>query len=161
MQRHITRNRLIAGFGALALIIATAAFAAWFVGTLGGSGGGKVGAAQSIGELTLTAQAGAVPPAGRLLPGANGSLAYTVNNPTSGVVTIISASSTGIVAVPACDTSAISFLPAALVGQSYPPGVSGPHVVPNALHATAALETACQNAELGVSLTGTTSGTGP
>jgi hypothetical protein len=162
MHRFISRRRrVVAAVAVLALIAAAAAFAAWFAGSLDGSGGGKAAGAQQIGALVLTPTPNAIPAGGLLKPASDGSLAFSVDNPTSGPVTITNVSAGPITASPPCDTSAVSLVPSALVGNVFPPGSSGPYVFPGALHASAAFSEGCQNASLNVVLNGATSGTAP
>jgi hypothetical protein len=156
------RRKVFALVAVLALVAVSAALAGWFIGAIDGNGGGKAGSAQTIGTLHVTAAPEVIPPAQRLTPGADGGLGATFQNPTSGTLTITSVSLAGpVVADPPCDTSAVSLNAAAIVGNVFGPGTTGPIVLNNALHASPSFSEGCQNATLTVPLQGTTSGTGP
>jgi hypothetical protein len=150
-----TPRRKVATVLVLMSLSAGAAFAAaWFTGTLGGSAGGTVAGAQSIGAITLT-------PIGNntaLAPGGSSDAAFDVSNPTGHTVTVTTVNVGAITASPSCDTSAISFSGAGIVGLSFPAGsTTGVHV-PGAWSATSGLSAGCQNAGLTVALSGTTNG---
>jgi hypothetical protein len=132
---------------------------AFFTGALTGQVGGKVVASGSaIGDLVLSQNTAA---AGGLYPGGTAAAGFDVNNPTSGTVTITGVTVGSIASNPSCNTSAIHFNGSALVGRSFPPGITSGATVPGAWTADASLDTACAGAALGVLLSGTTSGTGP
>jgi hypothetical protein len=150
-----TRKRQAATVVALMFASAGIALAAaWFTGTLTGSGSGSVGGASSIGAITLSPSGNS----GSLTPGGSSDVAYNVSNPTGHTVTITAVTVGAITASPSCDTSAISFNGALLVGLSYPPGATNGVQISNAFSATSGLSAGCQLASLNVALSGTTNG---
>jgi hypothetical protein len=139
------------------LLLASAGIAlaaAWFTGTVTGSGSGSVGGASSIGAITLSPSGNS----GSLVPGGTSDVAYNVSNPTTHTVTIATVVVGAITATPSCDTSAISFNGPLLVGKVYPPGTTSGVQIPAAFSATSALSAGCQLASLSVALSGTTTG---
>jgi hypothetical protein len=152
------RKRVVTEIVALALVICSAALAAWLIGTLNGQSGGRVGQSQQIGAITLT-PIYTSNPAEMLYPGSSAPGQFSVDNPTGHTVTISSVSAGSFGVQPNCgDGGTITFTPTGLVGLSFPPGNTPLVSVPNFWHATAALPEACQGAQLTLGLSGTTTG---
>jgi hypothetical protein len=129
----------------------------FFLGVYSGNAGGHVASSQTIGSLTLTPNY-----IGNLVPGGTADAGYTVNNPTSGTVTItdVTTGTFFIDNAPACNgATAIHFNTSGIVGSSFPPG-NTTVVLPNAWSADANLTTACQGSNFNIALSGATSGTG-
>jgi hypothetical protein len=153
------RRRVVTVVSGLALFGASVGLAvAFFTGALTGQIGGRVASSSPIGDLVLSQNTAA---SGALYPGGTVAAGFDVNNPTTGTVTIKTVTVGTIASNPSCNLSAVHFTGSGLVGRSFPPGITTGATVSGAWSADANLDPACTGVALGVSLTGTTEGTGP
>lgn len=157
------RKRVLALVVVGVLATASAAFAAWqLYSGISGTASGTVGSATTIGAITITPDCNSADGANctSVVPGSDGTVyaKLTNNDPNSAhYITALSASS--ITADNGCNTSALSFtVNSGLIGPGGSINNGGVEVAPlGTLHAASNLDPNCQNANLTISLTGTTS----
>jgi hypothetical protein len=152
------KKRVVTEIAILALVIVSAASAAWFAGLLTGAAAGHTAGAQSVGQLTfIPGNAGDVGLV-QVAPGVPGSAIFDVSNPSSIPLTVTTATAGAITASNSCDTTGIHFDASKLVGRTFAPGLTSAILVANEWTADASTSTACQNTTLAVQLSGTTAG---
>jgi hypothetical protein len=135
---RFTRKKKIAAVVVFALVVVSAAVAAWFVSSLG-SGSGTFGALTSPAVNAHNGSFNAV--SDRLYPGTTGSLGFEItnDNPTALLLTTVSAN--GAITGP-CAAS-VTFIPQSGLTIPVAQGVTLVKV-PGALSASSSTDTGCQ-----------------
>jgi hypothetical protein len=143
---RFTRKKKIAAVVVLALVVVSAAVAAWFVQSLG-TGAGKFG---TLSAPTVSAHDGAFTGvADFIFPGTSGSIGFSIenNNPTALILTALAPNGPITGSGGTTCTSHVTFSSMTGLSVAVPVGVTLIRV-PNALAADAATPSECQGTSL-------------